>query len=131
MGEGGAAGGRERTIEHGALVLHADGILHLTLRQGLHLDGETMRQIFDAAWDFAPGRRPILVDGRGATGITSEAREVSKTGQAAEWTSGLAVVLHSLVAVAVADFMVLLARPPYPTRLFRAIDPARAWLASL
>jgi len=122
---------RERPSTHGDMTLMPGGGLQLQLRPGSPLDGEKMRQVFDAAWDFVPGRCALLVDGCGTTGLTREALEVATTGQAVEWTSALAVVVDSIVAAAVWELMVLLARPPYPIRIFRKSEPARAWIGSM
>lgn len=121
----------ERPSSHGDMMLVPGGVVQLTLPPGTFVDGEKMRQILDAIWDFAPGRRPLLVDGRGATGVTQEAREVAMTGQSLEWTSGVALIVGSIVSVTVAEFVILLARPPFPVRVFRRVDAAREWLASL
>lgn len=105
-----------------------DGIIEIRIREGAVVGVREMERILAAQLSIMQGPSLVLVDARGVRSMTREAQEFI-TGTAAERkTRAVAILIHSPVSALLGNFFLALARPVYPTRLFRQPEDARAWL---
>lgn len=111
--------------------LEPDGIVVIHVKSGIDMTEDHMRQILEARFTLAPREAAVLVDARRARGVSRAALELSANPKVRPYTDCLAILQGSPVSVVLANFFMVFVRPPYPTRLFRDEDAARAWLRSI
>ncbi|MCK6535866.1 MAG: hypothetical protein L6Q84_23095 [Polyangiaceae bacterium] len=111
--------------------LEPDGIVVIHVKSGIDMTEDHMRQILEARFTLAPREAAVLVDARRARSVSRAALELSANPKVRPYTDCLAILQGSPVSVVLANFFMVFVRPPYPTRLFRDEDAARAWLRSI
>ncbi|MBI3203819.1 MAG: hypothetical protein IT377_06270 [Polyangiaceae bacterium] len=108
--------------------LERDGIVVIHVKSGIDMTEDHMRLILEARFTLAPREAAVLVDARLARSVSRAALELSANPKVRPFTDCLAILNGSPVSVVLANFFLVFVRPPYPTKLFRDEEAARAWL---
>lgn len=119
---------RHASVEAADLTLEDDGTIVVRVKD-VDMTAERMSAILDerrAA--FGAHCVPLLIDARRVRSMTREAQELTARPDSKEYTACLALLVDSAVSVVLVNFFMVFVRPPYPTRMFRSEDAARAWL---
>lgn len=73
-------------------------------------------------------RRPFMIDMNKVKSMSREAREYYAGPEPEKIMTAMAILTTSAVGKVVANFFLMLTKPPIPTRMFTNFDEARAWL---
>ena len=105
-----------------------DGVVRHELPPGARVALDDARRYVDAVREVAGGvPRPAVIDMRGLVSATREARAHFAGPEAAAGATALAMVLDRSVGGFIGSVYLALHRPPVPTRIFYALEPAIAW----
>lgn len=112
----------------GAIITReSDGVIIIRVKP-VDMTKEVMAEVLRGRFSFGRVRAPVLVDTRQVRSMTREAQELSASPEIRPFTDCLALLVGNSVTVVLANFFLVLARPPYPTRMFRHEAAARAWI---
>ena len=116
-----------------ATIRFEDGILCVTFREGARVTLEDAMESLAAYWSLvgSPKRVPVLVDMRRIASMSDDARRYFSGAETEAGSMGAALVIDSPISKVIANFMIAVNKPPFPTRMFT--DPAEAldWLRAL
>lgn len=73
-------------------------------------------------------RRPFMIDMNKVKSMSREAREYYAGPEPEKIMTAMAILTTSAVGKVVANFFLMLTKPPIPTRMFTNFDEARTWL---
>ncbi len=110
-----------------------EGIVHLEYVQGAVLNLEIARRSVAQMLELTGrGKAPLLVDHRGIKFSDRESRSYYATSpQANNATTGVALLVGSLMNSTLASFFLFFNKPPFPCRIFTSEEEALAWLKEL
>lgn len=109
----------------GEMVMKDDGIIRFRVTPGTMVDAAAAEQCVRGAIELAGEKNHLLlVDMRGLSGITQEARKVYNDGPA----TAVALLIESPVSRVIGSFFLGLNKPAYPLKLFTNEDKAIEWL---
>ncbi len=122
----------ERLIECASVRLRDDGVVHVVIRDGAVLDGDSTRELFATYRELGgEGRLLILSDVRSMAGSTPESRALASSDDATQLMAAAAVIVGSRMTRMMVNLFMRLSRPAYPTRLFNDEANAVEWLHSV
>ena len=111
------------------ITLRDDGIVYCVAKQGIILTLKDAKENILAISKLANGKKvPVLVDIRGATEATKEARKYFSNDEVAEVQSAVAMLVDSGFSKLLGNFFIGLNRPLFPIRLFMKEQEALRWL---
>lgn len=112
------------------LALEPDGTIVIRVKPVV-MTAIEMAAVLDARIRLRDGLAPILVDTRRVTSMSREAQEMTASERMRPFTDCVALLVDNPVSVVLANFFVVLVRPPYPTKMFRSEERARRWIADV
>lgn len=116
------------SVEAADIFREDDGMIVVRVKN-VDMTAPRMTEILDARRRaFGAQRVPLLIDARRVKSMTREAQELTARPDSVEYTDCLALLVESAVSVVLVNFFMVFVKPPYPTRMFRSEDAARAWL---
>jgi len=119
---------RQVTVEAADIICEPDGMIVIRVKN-VDMTAERMNEILDARRRaFGAHEVPLLIDTRKVRSMTREAQEITARPDSKEFTECMALLADSAVSVVLVNFFMVFVRPPYPTRMFRSEEAARAWL---
>lgn len=114
------------------VVLGDDEVLRVIIHPGADVVADDMRAFLAARMQLAPHPVPVIIDQRRIRSMTREAQEVATTPDADRRpTVCVALLIDGPIAVMIANFFIIFARPRYPTRLFTSEEAALEWIAEM
>lgn len=103
--------------------------LVLRVRRGVELEQGHVRICNALILQHMPVPRPVLIDARFMRAMTLGARKEAGAPELAERVAAMAVLVDGPISSAIGNFYMRYANNPFPTRMFRKEEAARAWLA--
>jgi hypothetical protein len=124
------AAGPEMAIETSAAQICrcADSVIEVRIRDGAVVELPEIEEILAAQMELSDGPTVVMVDARLVKSMTRQAQERTANTAADRDTRAVAILIESPVSRLLGNFFLKLARPAYPTRLFREPARARTWL---
>ncbi len=111
------------------VVLGEDDVLRVLVHPGTDVHADDMRAFLAARMELAPHPVAVIIDQRKIRTMTREAQEVATTPDSVNRpTICVALLVDGPIAVMIANFFIIFARPRYPTRLFTTEEAALAWI---
>lgn len=119
---------REGSTRAADLLLEESGILVIRFKPA-RLDAELTGQVLQMHVELAQGQRhPTLADLRQVVSDDRAARQLATGPEARSVISKLALLVGKPTTRVIGNFLIRVARPEYPTRLFGDEALARGWL---
>lgn len=112
-------------------TLWVDGFVRGRFHEGAEVSADDARENLAVTARLAEGRRrPVLVDLRPVRSQSAEARAVFAGPEATAVSLAVALVTGSPLTRVLGNFFLGFNRPEVPTRLFKTVAEAEAWLAT-
>ena len=121
--------GRSVDTRGARITLERDGTVAIRVKH-VDMTGEPMQEVPVCRFALGRVRAPILVDARRVRSMTREAQEMTAKPDTLPYTDCIALLVDNSLSVVLANFYLVFVRPPFPTRMFRSEEAARAWLAT-
>jgi hypothetical protein len=120
----------EETIETSCASVRRcrDRVIEVRMHDGAQVDVPQMQEILAAQVSLDDCSLVVLVDSRRVRAMTRAAQQYTAATASERKTRAVAILIDSPVSTILGNFFLHLARPAYPTRLFRDEGEARAWL---
>ena len=121
-----------RIIDLGtSIITECDGFLRLTVRPGTHYVLEHSTEVVKVFAELSGGRAtPIVVTAFGYASADAASRRYLSGPEAKKAVLAMAIVVHSSVMRVIATFVVRIAGPEFPCRVFTDDDEAIQWARS-
>ncbi len=117
---------RTRTAEYSLL---ADNIILCRILENVNIQPADIKENLGVTLQLADGKPYVaLVDGRGESTITREARELAAKPESYLLQLASAIVVNTTSSRLIVNFIIKFYKPPVPTKLFSDIDLALIWL---
>ena len=109
-----------------------DGIVHGEVLPNAHIDLEAAQESLEAIQQL-DCQKPcfLLVDGRGVSSMTREARSFYSSEETAEIIQAQVTVIGNPVSTVIGNFFLGLSKHPYPFKLETSVEKGLAWLKQL
>jgi hypothetical protein len=113
------------------LTLRPDGIVDIDFRADCDLEPSTLRALHAHRLSIAPQKRAAIwrIEGHWPTGPAGRQFGTSKV--VADYTIAAAFVGGWAGNETLIDLFILEAKPPFPVRYFKEVEPAVQWLYTL
>jgi hypothetical protein len=113
-----------------AIHLEPSGIIHLACKAGVEYTIRDAKEDLAAVDQVIEGkRRPLLVDGREVRAVDQETRTFWSGAEMLKYFKAVAVVTgNSSITNMIGNFMITIARPVTPMKLFTSEQDALKWL---
>lgn len=114
-----------------AIIERFNGYLKCAYKNGVHIRLDVAEQCIQDRIDFSEGKSfPMLIDGRGISGIDKDARDLLSSEKGRVGVLAAAILTDSVFTTFMANFFltVTLVRPKLPTKLFTNEEKAIEWL---
>lgn len=111
-------------------IYFKDGIIFASYQPKLAIDLETAKKtsMYRKQISDKRGPIPVLADIRNLGKVTDEAREWLATDEANELIPAMAILTNNPIQNLLANFYLMLSKPPMPTKLFTDKEKALRWL---
>jgi hypothetical protein len=115
-------------IEGASVAVDARGVVLVTITEA-NLERSNIHDIDTAVWALAGDVPPdVIIDARRCMSASARARKRATEGRG---YNRLAVIVAGPVSVVVAGFFMRVAKLPHPSRSFRSVEEAHAWLIAM
>ena len=115
-------------ISTGSLHRCSDGVVEIRFHKGMRIGIEEIEELLEAQLSMTPAMASVLVDARNVVSMTREAQERTADNPVNDRTAATAILVGNPVSALLGNFFIRFGRPPYPARVFRKEEEARAWL---
>jgi len=113
----------------GKLWLGEDNIIFITIKKGMEIDVDDIKEMQDAkAKLYAGDRHVICADIRDMKSATKAGRDYSGSIKNVETTAAIALIVGSPLSRVLGNLFININKPPYHTKLFNDKEKAIEWL---
>ena len=109
--------------------LDDDNVIHVIVLPESNINFEDVKAVFEVIRTLSgEEKHPLFFDIRNIKSITREARAFSASEDSAGIVSATAALVNSTVSKVIGNFVLIVDKPLYPTRIFTAEPKAMDWL---